>query len=859
MSMTNDLSPPNVKSTKTQQMAVDDRGEFRASLRQPPVFHPDDDFESWEFAVTIYLANVPERSTGPYILSFLSEEAAKMFRTTGVRPTAPATVIWETLRQLFEKTGTFCSLSRTVLHSPSETGGIGRQFPERPPGAGSKSLQKVDPRGIILEFLVSCSSALHCRLCSLIGHCRYRVTRNLVMVTTKDVLHTTIPDILHGTQCGRITSADDRLVGDRVVHEEHFGTIYYVGELPNSADVWLGINWDNPNRGRHNGTYKGHQYFRAETETSGSFVRPDKVSLGTSLEEALVYRYVLCAECQLSAQTFDFLVNPTLVAPTSCSSKATENPVPEAASFGATLGCDEMEYSGSQEVLTQPVRIELFTNRNQLQAANAISHQHCGPQGVPITLKTLRSAVFTLVPIHRALRGPPNPETASLWPLPGGTLGEFLPKLTELDLSGCLLSRWIDVAEMCVQLPWLKNLNLNSNHLRLPLPICSENPPKSKETALRLRCDLDSEPEPSEQLFSRAFPGLQRLLLWVPSLKSLSVAHNELGNLPNGLPEHFVRRFRQLTELDLTQIGITELDNLFAIIGPSNQLDTVQLNQNDIATLPELPVSDVVPPSITLDHGAQFTKTDPFTSSTWFQSLRTLGLRCTQFEDWQPMRQLLRLPKLEHLLLADCPIMNRTGEQTARQEVIARLPFLSLLNRIEICADERRGAELDYLKRYGALWRSSGGAPLASASGGGDKSCVSMSSEFANEHPVFGRLCSKYGIPDDGEFKQVTHSLKEGLTSITFVLDYPKTVSSPANMSTAPSVVRRLHGRMTVGHLRMIVRRLFKLSPTVSYDLVVQSERHRKINSEVLLDADTRELGFYCLEDGDVIFVRLHN
>ncbi|KAA3678986.1 uncharacterized protein DEA37_0011743 [Paragonimus westermani] len=40
---------------------------------------------------------------GPYILSFLSEEAAKVFRTTGVRPTAPAPVIWETLRQLFEK------------------------------------------------------------------------------------------------------------------------------------------------------------------------------------------------------------------------------------------------------------------------------------------------------------------------------------------------------------------------------------------------------------------------------------------------------------------------------------------------------------------------------------------------------------------------------------------------------------------------------------------------------------------------------------------------------------------------------------------------------------------------------------
>ncbi|KAA3675762.1 tubulin-specific chaperone E [Paragonimus westermani] len=695
------------------------------------------------------------------------------------------------------------------------------------------------------------------------------------MVTTKDVLRTTVPDILHGTQCGRITSVDHRLIGGRVVHEEHFGTIYYVGELPNSTDVWLGINWDNPNRGRHNGTYKGHQYFRAETETSGSFVRPDKVSLGTSLEEALVYRYVLCAECQLSAQKLDLLINPTLATLTDCSSEVTNNPVRETASFGATLGCDEMEYSGSHEGLTQPVRIELFTNRSQLQAASAISHQHCGPQGVPTTLKTLRSAVFTLVPIHRALRGPPNSETASLWPLPGGTLGEFLPKLTELDLSGCLLSRWIDVAEMCVQLPRLKSLNLNSNHLRLPLPVCSEIPTKSKESVLRLRCDLDSEPESSEQLFSRAFPELQQLLLvrspflnwidlarimkWVPSLKSLSVAHNKLGNLPNDLPEHFVRRFRQLTELDLTQVGITELDNLFAIIGPSNQLHTVHLNQNEIATFPELPMSDVIPPSITSNHGAQLTKTDPFTPSTWFQSLRTLGLKCAQFGDWQALRQLLRLPKLEHLLFADCPIMSRTSEQTARQEVIARLPSLSLLNRIEICADERRGAELDYLKRYGALWRSSGGAPSASIPDTGDKSYVSMDPVFANEHPVFGRLCSKYGIPDDGEFKQVTHSLKEGLTSITFVLDNPKTANCPTDVSTQQNVVRRLHGRMTVGHLRMMVRRLFKLPPAVSYDLVVQGERHRKINSEVLLDADTRELGFYCLEDGDVIFVRLHN
>ncbi|KAF8571946.1 hypothetical protein P879_01355 [Paragonimus westermani] len=82
---------------------MDDRGELQPSLKQSHAFHPDVDLESWEVAVTIYLTGVPENSMGPYILSSLIEEAGKMFRTSGVRPTASAAVIWDTLRQLFVK------------------------------------------------------------------------------------------------------------------------------------------------------------------------------------------------------------------------------------------------------------------------------------------------------------------------------------------------------------------------------------------------------------------------------------------------------------------------------------------------------------------------------------------------------------------------------------------------------------------------------------------------------------------------------------------------------------------------------------------------------------------------------------
>ncbi|VDP94077.1 unnamed protein product [Echinostoma caproni] len=70
-------------------------------------------------------------------------------------------------------------------------------------------------------------------------------------------------------------------------------------------------------------------------------------------------------------------------------------------------------------------------------------------------------------------------------------------------------------------------------------------------------------------------------------------------------------------------------------------------------------------------------------------------------------------------------------------------------------------------------------------------------------------------------------------------------------------IVRRIHSRMTVSHLKMLARRLFKLPPRVSFDLVAQGERHQAINAELPMDAETREVGFYNLEDGDVIYLRL--
>ncbi|KAL0273899.1 UNVERIFIED_CONTAM: hypothetical protein PYX00_006466 [Menopon gallinae] len=80
-------------------------------------------------------------------------------------------------------------------------------------------------------------------------------------------------------------------VGSRIFVSGERGTIMYIGEVLNTEGVWLGIDWDNPARGKHDGTQMGIRYFTASHPTSGSFVRPKKVSTGITLLEAIENRY----------------------------------------------------------------------------------------------------------------------------------------------------------------------------------------------------------------------------------------------------------------------------------------------------------------------------------------------------------------------------------------------------------------------------------------------------------------------------------------------------------------------------------------------------------------------------------------
>ncbi|XP_062502907.1 tubulin-specific chaperone E-like isoform X2 [Corticium candelabrum] len=77
----------------------------------------------------------------------------------------------------------------------------------------------------------------------------------------------------------------------RVVCDGHFGTVKFVGEIQSKLGKWIGVEWDDPTRGKHNGSYNGVRYFQSSHASGGSFVRANKVNLGRTVREAVIRRY----------------------------------------------------------------------------------------------------------------------------------------------------------------------------------------------------------------------------------------------------------------------------------------------------------------------------------------------------------------------------------------------------------------------------------------------------------------------------------------------------------------------------------------------------------------------------------------
>ena len=61
-------------------------------------------------------------------------------------------------------------------------------------------------------------------------------------------------------------------VEDRLQIGREHATVRYVGEVIGQLDVWIGLEWDDPSRGKHDGSTGGHQYFKCVFAGTNTYI-----------------------------------------------------------------------------------------------------------------------------------------------------------------------------------------------------------------------------------------------------------------------------------------------------------------------------------------------------------------------------------------------------------------------------------------------------------------------------------------------------------------------------------------------------------------------------------------------------------
>ena len=115
---------------------------------------------------------------------------------------------------------------------------------------------------------------------------------------------------------------------------------------------------------------------------------------------------------------------------------------------------------------------------------------------------------------------------------------------------------------------------------------------------------------------------------------------------------------------------------------------------------------------------------------------------------WKSINELNKLKSLEEINLKLNPLNNLESNTNIRQMIISKIGGLQIYNRTTINVrnrekfDERKGAEIDYLKKYGAEWLKI----TDENCGINSHELEEMKIKFKNEHPRYSELVKSKNI-----------------------------------------------------------------------------------------------------------------
>ncbi|EDW00590.1 tubulin-specific chaperone E [Drosophila grimshawi] len=235
-------------------------------------------------------------------------------------------------------------------------------------------------------------------------------------------------------------------LGTRIKIGNNYGTVKYVGEVSGHIGTWLGIEWDDGMRGKHNGIVDGKRYFQTQMPTAGSFIRPGKLGPCATLEDEARERYL-----NYNASNVD----ATLIREAQASLQA---------SLFEVVGMDKIARKQSKfEQLTEVCVDETPVNAagylkdlTQLTTLN-LSHTLIWNWEIVASITQQLPSLDNLNLSSNRLVLPTETQIAELAPA--------FRNLKHINLRNCGLSDWKDVMQTALLWPDIESLGLQENAL----------------------------------------------------------------------------------------------------------------------------------------------------------------------------------------------------------------------------------------------------------------------------------------------------------------------------------------------------------------------------------------------------------
>uniref|UniRef100_A0A8C3TUP2 Tubulin-specific chaperone E n=1 Tax=Catharus ustulatus TaxID=91951 RepID=A0A8C3TUP2_CATUS len=249
------------------------------------------------------------------------------------------------------------------------------------------------------------------------------------------------------------------------------------------SGIWLGVEWDDPQRGKHDGSYEGTQYFKCRHPKGGSFIRPNKANFGVDFLTAVKDRYGLNDKQDVQYGTGNTVVFGTktveFVGMDSVAEQQSENKMrfPSTSTFTSSafsnlkiLALNQTEITWTEVLLCAqgwPVLEELYLSSNSITVLER-------PDNVLQTLKLLDLSDNQLLDgnqLHLIAELPRleqlilrNTGISSIH-FPDAEFGcktKMFPLLKRLAINDNKISQWSSINELD-KLPSLRALQCNNN------------------------------------------------------------------------------------------------------------------------------------------------------------------------------------------------------------------------------------------------------------------------------------------------------------------------------------------------------------------------------------------------------------